>query len=145
SLLLWPRRPARSTRVPYTTLFRSGGFLASVDFHPVDFALAAVCLLNCSIHDLDHHGRNVRPRTITLDVGDDGLIRHVQGKISIDRDFLARRGHLDVLVGHECSCYSWGLLARHQIAAASMIVASHRARRRTVAHSSAHSGTRAGG
>src|SRR5690606_7230532 len=53
-----------------------GGFLASIDFHPGDLALARVGLLNGGIDHLDHHRTDVDTDTVTLDVGNDRIVRY---------------------------------------------------------------------
>src|SRR5690606_32020664 len=80
-----------------------GGLFTVVDFHPVNLALAALRLRNCSGDDLEHVGRDVGDRNVAIDEGNDGLIRHIEGKIGVDRDLLALGGNLDMLIRHECS------------------------------------------
>src|SRR5690606_22940053 len=116
-----------------------GGLFAGIDFHPVDLALATVGLLHSSVHDLDHDGRDIGAGAITFDVRNDGLIRHVQREIGIDRDFLAPCGNLDMLVGHECSsCSGWFARSPDRGADAGGKPRSNRAGWRTTPNSSSH-------
>ncbi|CUJ18194.1 Uncharacterised protein [Achromobacter kerstersii] len=93
---------------PHVGAVDLGGLLARVDFHPVDLALAAVGLLHRGVDNLDHHRGDIGARAVAFDEGNDGLFRHIQREISVDRDLLAASGNLDMLVGHECSiCSGW--------------------------------------
>ncbi|MNQ66036.1 hypothetical protein D3C85_805140 [compost metagenome] len=90
-----------------------GGLLAGIDFHPVDLALAAIGFLHRGVDNLDHHRGDVSARAVAFNEGNDGLFRHIQREISVDRDFLAASGNLDMLVGHECSiCSGWFFCTR---------------------------------
>src|SRR5690606_7689127 len=80
-----------------------GGLFPCIDFHPVNLALAAISLGNCSVHHLEHDRGDIYPRTVALDIRDDGLVRYIEREIGIDRNLLAPGGNLDMLVGHECS------------------------------------------
>jgi hypothetical protein len=73
-------------------------FLPGIDFHPVDLFLAAVGLGHGCVHHLEHHRRDVHAGAVAFDERNDRLVRHVQGHVGIDGDFLAFGGHLDVLV-----------------------------------------------
>ena len=81
-----------------------GGLFTGIHLHPMYFALAAVAFGHRRIHHFKHHRRNIHPGAVTLDVGDDGLVGNVQGKIGVDGDFLALGGNFDVLV-HEMSLF----------------------------------------
>jgi hypothetical protein len=72
----YSRRPAGFFGQPDVRAVDLGGLLAGVDLHPVDLALAAVGLGHRSIDHLEHHRRDVEARAVTLDVGNDGLVRH---------------------------------------------------------------------
>ena len=76
-----------------------GGFLASVYFHPRDLAVAFVGFLDGSVDDLDHDRADIHTNAITLDEGDDRVLRYIQGHIGVDGDFVTGR-HLDLLVSH---------------------------------------------
>ena len=89
---------------PHVGTIDLGGLLAGVDLHPVDLALAAIGLLHGGIHHLQHHRRDVEAGAIPLDVGHDGVVRHVEGEILVDGDLLALIGHLDVLVHGLWTC-----------------------------------------
>ena len=85
-------------RQPHIRTIHLSGFFARVNFHPVDFFLPTVSLGHGSIHHFDHHGGDVHTRAVTLDVGDDGLVRHIQRQIGVDGDLLPCGGYFDVLV-----------------------------------------------
>jgi hypothetical protein len=53
-----------------------GGFLAGIDFHPVDLLLAAVGLGHRGVDHLDHHRGDVHADAVAFDVGDDRIVRH---------------------------------------------------------------------
>ena len=75
-----------------------GGLLAGVHLHPVDLLLATVGLGHGRVDDLDHHRCDVQARTVTLDIGNDGVVGYVEREIGVDGDLGASGGHLDVLV-----------------------------------------------
>jgi hypothetical protein len=75
-----------------------GGLLPGIHLHPVDPALAAIGLGDRGIDHLEHHRRDVQPRAVALDIGNDGLVGNVERQVGVDGDLLARRGHFDVLV-----------------------------------------------
>ncbi|OIQ69352.1 hypothetical protein GALL_490500 [mine drainage metagenome] len=77
-----------------------GRFFTGINLHPVNFLLAAIGFGHGRINHLDHHRRNVKTGAVTDDERNDRLIRHVDRQISVNGDFLASSGHLDVLV-HE--------------------------------------------
>ena len=68
----------------------------------MDFALATVALGHRCVHDFEHHRRNVQSGAVTLDEGNDGLVRYVQGKIRVDGNLLTLGGDFDVLVHGWC-------------------------------------------
>ena len=65
------------------------GFLASKNFHPMNGALTLVGFLNGFIHDSNHDRCDVNASAISFDKWNDWIQRHIQGLISIDRDFFA--------------------------------------------------------
>ena len=83
---------------PNVRTIHMGRFLTRKNLHPGNLALAAVGLGNRRVNHLDHHRRDIQPRTVTLDVRNDGLIRHVQRHVRVDGDFLAVGWNFDVLV-----------------------------------------------
>ncbi len=85
---------------PGVLVVNLSGLLACVDFHPGDFALATVSFFYGSIDDLDHDRGNIEADAITFDVGDDRVIRNVQGMVGINGNFVAAGRHLDLLVSH---------------------------------------------
>src|SRR5699024_10223223 len=54
-----------------------GGFLASVDFHPVDLTLTVIRLGDCGVNDLDHDRADINARAVSLYIGNDRLIGDV--------------------------------------------------------------------
>src|SRR5690606_17446542 len=62
-------------REPGVLIVNLSGFLAGVDFHPGNLALATVGLLNGSVDDFHHDGRNIDTDTITFDEGNDRVVR----------------------------------------------------------------------
>ena len=83
---------------PHVGAIHLGGLFARVDLHPVDLALAAVGLRHRRINHLDHDRADINTCTIAFDIGDDGIVRHRQGKISVDRNFLPLGGHFNMLI-----------------------------------------------
>ena len=88
----------RFFRQPNIRPVHLGGFLASVNLHPADLALATVSLRHRSINHLDHDRADIHTGTIALDKGDDRVIGDVQRVVSIDGNFLTLGGHLNMLV-----------------------------------------------
>src|SRR5690606_28114242 len=88
---------------PHIRAVHFGGFFTGVNFHPVDFTFAVVCLGYGGINAFKHDGRDIGACAIAFDIGDDGLVWYVERKIGINRNFLARSGDLDVLIRHGCS------------------------------------------
>ena len=74
-------------------------FVPGIDLHPVDFFTPHIGLLHGRIDHTQHHWRDIHASAVTLNVGDDGVVGHIQGVVGIDFDGLARSGDLDVLVG----------------------------------------------
>ena len=77
-----------------------GGFLAGVDFHPADLALAAVGLGDRRINNIQHGRRDIDADPVALDEGNDRIGGHVQREIRVDGDLFALCWYLDVLVTH---------------------------------------------
>ena len=53
-----------------------GGFLAGVDFHPVDFSLAAVGFGHRRVDHVFHYRRDVHTDAVALDKGNNWIVRH---------------------------------------------------------------------
>ncbi|MNF58425.1 hypothetical protein D3C84_399800 [compost metagenome] len=87
-------------RQPGVLVIHLGGFLAGVNFHPGNLALAAVGFFDGCIDDLDHHRADIDADAVTLDVRDDRVVRYVKRHIGIDGDFVTGCWHLDLLVSH---------------------------------------------
>ena len=66
-----------------------GGFLTSVDLHPMDFLGAAIGFGHGRVNHLQHHRGDVLPGAIAFNERDDRLIRHIEGIVRINGDFLA--------------------------------------------------------
>ncbi len=90
----------RFSRQPGVLIVNLGGFLTGIDFHPGNLALTGVGLLNSRVDDFDHDRGNVVTDAVTLDKGNDRVIRNVQGKVGINGNFVAAGRHLDLLVSH---------------------------------------------
>src|SRR5690606_36343705 len=72
-------------RQPYVRTVHLGGFFAGVDFHPVDLALATVCLRYSGIHHLEHDRGDINARAVAFNIRNDRLVRNVDREIGIDR------------------------------------------------------------
>ena len=74
------------------------GFFTSIDFHPADFALAAVSFSNSCVNNFDHDRADINTGTIAFDIRDDRIIRNIQGKIGIDRNLLTFCWYFNMLI-----------------------------------------------
>ncbi len=90
----------RFSRQPGVLIIDLSGFLARIDFHPGNLALAGVRFFNSSVDDLDHDRGNIETDAVTLDEGDDRVVGYVQGKVGVNGNFVAAGRHLDLLVSH---------------------------------------------
>ncbi|MCY1214236.1 hypothetical protein D9M72_260440 [compost metagenome] len=87
-------------RQPGVLIVDLGGLLAGIDLHPGNLAGIAVRLGDGGIHHLDHDRADVDADAVTLDEGNDRVVRYVQGHICVDGDFVTDCRHLDLLVSH---------------------------------------------
>ncbi|MCY1350602.1 hypothetical protein D9M68_426790 [compost metagenome] len=87
-------------RQPGILVVDLGRFLAGVDFHPGDLALAAVGFLHGRIDDFDHYRADVDADAVAFNERDDRVVRYIQGHVGIDGDFVTGGWHLDLLVSH---------------------------------------------
>jgi hypothetical protein len=83
---------------PHVRTVDLGRFLAGVDLHPMDLALAAVGFGDRRVDDLDHHRRNIETGAVALDVRNDRVVGNVEARILVDRDLLAAGRDLYMLV-----------------------------------------------
>ena len=68
----------------------------------MDLALSTITLGHSGVDNLEHHGRDVQACAITLDVRNDGVSRHIQREVGVDRDLLAVGRNIHVLVHGLC-------------------------------------------
>ncbi len=87
-------------RQPGVLIVNLSSFFPGVDFHPGNFALAAVSFLNSSIDNLDHDRADINANTITFDKRDDRVVRNIERMVCIDGDFVADCWNLNLLVSH---------------------------------------------
>jgi len=80
-------------------VIQAGRFLARVDFHPGDLALAAIRLFDRRIPDALGGQHDVAPDAIPLDERDDRAIGNAVSALQAG-DFFPVRGDNDMLVGH---------------------------------------------
>ena len=98
------RRFERLVGQPDVLAVDPAGLLAGEHLHPHDLPLAAVGLLHRGVDHLQHHGRDVDPGAVALDVGNDRVVGHLEREVLAHADLVAPGGHLDVLVCHwSCS------------------------------------------
>ncbi len=100
-------------RQPHVGAIHLGRFLAGIDLHPGDLALAAVGLGHGCVDHLDHHRGDIQARTVAFDEWNDRIVRNIQRKILVDRDLFAGR-NLDVLI-HDVSSTERGVATSRRI------------------------------
>src|ERR1035437_5069479 len=76
------------------------GFLARVDLHPFDLAFPAVSLFDGGVEDAHGRAPDVRPGSVTLDEGNDGVVGDLEPPAG-NGDLLSRGGHRGLGAGHE--------------------------------------------
>ncbi|MNS57298.1 hypothetical protein D3C72_901810 [compost metagenome] len=75
-------------RQPGTFAIDMSRFLAGINLHPGDLALALVGFLDRSVHHVQHGRGHVHTDTIPFDKRNDGVVGNVQLAAGIDCDFL---------------------------------------------------------
>ena len=81
---------------PFVFTVDARGLFAGIDFHPRDLALPGVGPLDRGVHHVDHDRRDVDADTVTLDVGDNRIVRHVQAQVFVGGDRLSVGWNLDM-------------------------------------------------
>ncbi|KAF1858247.1 hypothetical protein Lal_00014748 [Lupinus albus] len=90
----------RFGRQPHVGAIDLRRLLAGKHFHPCDLALAAVCLRDGGVDDLQHHRGDVDAGAIAFDVGNDRLVRDVQRVVRVDGNLLTIGRYFDMLIHH---------------------------------------------
>ncbi|MNG17499.1 hypothetical protein D3C84_1014910 [compost metagenome] len=75
-------------------------FLTGIDFHPGNLALAAIGLLNRSVHNLDHDRTDIDANAVAFDEGDDRVVGNIKRMVCIDGDFVTDGWNLNLLIPH---------------------------------------------
>ena len=76
-------------------------FLAGIDFHPRDLALATIGFRHCGIDHLTHHRRNIHARAIALDKGNNRVHRHLERVVGVYLNLLAANRNFNMLIHHD--------------------------------------------